>query len=91
MLIAYYVGNILKLFWNQTLILQNMVITLNFINLYNTATITHGDAKLHINYFDLLMYFLQVIITIIIFGIIFYVYRFGTVLIQEILENYMRN
>ena len=91
MLIAYYVRNILKLFWNQTLILQNMVITLNFINLCNTATITHGDAKLNINYFDLLMYFLQVIITIIIFGIIFYVYRFGTVLIQEILENYMRN
>ena len=82
---------ILELFWNQTLILQNMVITLNFINLCNTATITHGDAKLHINYFDLLMYFLQVIITIIIFGIIFFVYRFGTVLIQEILENYMRN
>ena len=61
MLITYYVGNILELFSNQTLILQNMVITLNFIN---TATITHGDAKLHINYFDLLMYFLQVIITI---------------------------
>ena len=71
MLIAYYVGNILELFWNQTLILQNMVITLNFINLCNAATITHGDAKLRIDYFDLLMYFLQVIITIIIFGIIF--------------------
>ena len=69
-----------------------MVITLNFINLCNTAaTITHGDAKLHINYFDLLMCFLQVIITIIIFGIIFFIHRFGTVLIQEILENYMRN
>ena len=69
-----------------------MVITLNFINLCNAATITHNDAKLHINYFDLLMYILQVIITMIIFGIIFeYTYRFGTVLIQEILENYMRN
>ena len=51
--------------------LQNMVTTFIFINLCNAATITHGDAKLHINYFDLLMYFLQVIITIIIFGIIF--------------------
>ena len=47
-----------------------MEITLNFINLCNAATITHGDAKLHIDYFDLLMYFLQVIITMIIFGII---------------------
>ena len=90
MLIAYYVGNILELFWNQTLILQNMVITLNFINLCNTATITHGDIKLHINYFDLIMNFLQVIITMIIL-FFKYVYRFGTVLIQEILENYMRN
>ena len=67
-----------------------MVITLKFINLCNTATITHGNAKLHINYFDLLMYFLQVIIIMIIL-LFKYVYRFGTVLIQEILENYMRN
>ena len=67
-----------------------MVITLKFINLCNTATITHGNAKLHINYFDLLMYFLQVIIIMIIL-FFKYVYRFGTVLIQEILENYMRN
>ena len=51
--------------------LQNMVITLNFINLCNTATITHGDAKLHINYFELLMCFLQVIIAMNIFDIIF--------------------
>ena len=50
--------------------LQNMIITLNFINLCNAATITHGDAKLHINYFDLLMYFIYVTITMIIFGII---------------------
>ena len=67
-----------------------MVITLKFINLCNTATITHGNAKLHINYFDLLMYFLQVIIIKIIL-FFKYVYRFGTVLIQEILENYMKN
>ena len=64
---TYHFGTILE----SNSYLQNMVITLNFINLCNTATITHGDAKLHINYFDLLMYFLQVIITIIIFGIFF--------------------
>ena len=85
---TYHFGTILE----SNSYLQNMVTTFIFINLCNTATITHGDAKLLINYFDLLMYFLQVIITIIIFDIIFfYVYRFGTVLIQEILENYMRN
>ena len=50
--------------------LQTMIITLNFINLCNAATITHGDAKVHINYFGLLMYFIHVIITMIIFGII---------------------
>ena len=63
---TYHFGTILE----SNSYLQNMVITLNFINLCNTATITHGDAKLHINYFDLLMYILQVIITMIIFGII---------------------
>ena len=60
-----------------------MIITFNFNNLCTAATMTHGDAKLQINYFDLLMCFLQVIITM---TILFfkYVYRFGTVLIQEI-------
>ena len=57
-----------------------MVITLNFIN---TPTITHSDVKLQINYFDLLMCFLQAIITMILL-FFKYVYRFGTVLIQEI-------
>ena len=52
-----------------------------FINLCNTATINQGDATLHIN--CLLMYFLQVIITMILL-FFKYVYRFGTVLIQEI-------
>ena len=64
---TYHFGTILE----SNSYLQNMIITLNFINLCNAATITHGDAKLYINYFDLLMYFLQVIITMIIFGIIF--------------------
>ena len=63
---TYHFGTILE----SNSYLQNMVITLNIINLCNAATITHGDAKLHINYFDLLMYILQVIITMIIFGII---------------------
>ena len=83
---TYHFGTILE----SNSYLQNMVTTFIFINLCNAATITHGDAKLHINYFDLLMYFLQVIITMIIL-FFKYVYRFGTVLIQEILENYMRN
>ena len=56
---TYHLGTILE----SNSYLQNMIITLNFINLCNAATITHGDAKL-------LMYFLQVIITMIIFGII---------------------
>ena len=81
-----YFGTILE----SNSYVQNMVKTLNFINLCNTATITHGDAKLHINYFDLFMNFLQVIIIMIIL-FLKYVYRFGTVLIQEILENYMTN
>ena len=65
---TYHLGIILE----SNSYLQYMVTTFIFINLCNTATITHGDAKLHIiKYFDLLMYFLQVIITIIIFDIIF--------------------
>ena len=63
---TYHFGTILE----SNSYLQNMVTTLNFINLCNAATITHGDAKLHINSFDLIMYFLQVITTMIIFGII---------------------
>ena len=54
-----------------------------FIILCNAPTITHGDVKLQLNYFDLLMCFLQVIITMILL-FFKYVYRFGTVLIQEI-------
>ena len=69
MLTTYHFGTILK----SNFYLQNMVTTFIIINLCNAATITHGDAKLHINYFDLHMYFLHVIITIIIFGIIFYI------------------
>ena len=83
---TYHFGTILE----SNSYLQNMVTTFIFINLCNTVTITHGDAKLHINYFDLIMNFPQVIITMIIL-FFKYVYRLGTVLIQEILENYMRN
>ena len=63
---TYHFGTILE----SNSYLQNMIITLNFINLCNAATITQGDAKLHINYFDLLMYLIHIIITMIIFGII---------------------
>ena len=74
---TYHFGTILE----SNSYLQNMVITFIFIILCNTATITHGDATLHIN--CLLMYFLQVIIAMILL-FFKYGYRFGTVLIQEI-------
>ena len=55
----------------------------NFYLLCNAPTITHGDVKLQINYFDLLMYpYRLIIIMILLF--FKYVYRFGTVFIQEI-------
>ena len=60
-----------------------MVTTFIFIILCNAPTITHGDVKLQINYFDLLMYFLQAITTMILL-FFKYVYRFGIVLTQEI-------
>ena len=76
---TYHFGTILEL----NSYLQNMVITFIFIILSNAPTITHGDVKLQLNYFNLLMYFLQVIIIIILL-FFKYVYRFGTVLIEEI-------
>ena len=76
---TYHFGTILE----SNSYLQNMVTTFIFINLCNAPTITHGDVKLQINYFDLLMYFLQTIITMILL-FFEYVYRFETVLIQEI-------
>ena len=66
---TYHFGNILE----SNFHLQNIVITLNFISLCSAATITHGNVKLNINYFDLLMYIIQVIITMIIFGIILWI------------------
>ena len=76
---TYHFGTILE----SNSYLQNMVTTFIFIILYNAPTITHGDVKLQINYFDLLMFFLQAIITMILL-FFEYVYRFETVLIQEI-------
>ena len=76
---TYHFGTILEL----NSYLQNMVTTFIFIILCNAPTITHGDVKLQINYFNLLMYFLQVIIIIILL-VFKYVYKFGTVLIEEI-------
>ena len=76
---TYHFGTILEL----NSYLQNMVTTFIFIILCNAPTITDGDVKLKINYFNLLMYFLQVIIIIILL-FFKYVYRFETVLIEEI-------
>ena len=76
---TYHFGTILE----SNSYLQNVVTTFIFIILCNAPTITYGDVKLQINYFDLLMCFLQAIITMI---LLFckYIYRSGTVLIQEI-------
>ena len=52
MYITYYFGTILE----SNSYLQNMVTTFIFIILCNAPTITHGDVKLQINYFDLLSY-----------------------------------
>ena len=71
---TYHFGTILE----SNSYLQNMVTTFIFIILCNAPTNTHGDVKLQINYFDL-----QAIITMILL-FFKYVYRFGTVLIQEI-------
>ena len=76
---TYHFGTILE----SNSYLQNMVKTFIFIILCNAPTITHGDVKLQINYFDLLIYFLQAIITMILL-FFKYVYRFEIVLIQEI-------
>ena len=58
---TYHFGTILE----SNSYLQNMVTTFIFIILCNAPTITPGDVKLQINYFDLLMCFLQAIITMI--------------------------
>ena len=72
---TYHFGTILE----SNSYLQNMVTTFIFIILCNAPTITHGDVKLQINYFDMLQ---VIIIMILLF--FKYVYRYGTVLIQEI-------
>ena len=71
---TYHFGTILE----SNSYLQNMVITFIFIILCNAPTITHGDVKLQINYFDYVLptgYYYHD-------SIFFkYVYRFETVLI----------
>ena len=37
------------------------------------ATITHGDAKLHVNYSDLLMYMIQIIVIMVVFSTIVWI------------------
>ena len=77
MFITYYFGTILE----SNSYLQNMVTTFIFFILCNAPTITHGDVKLQINYFDLLTY--SLLLSRFYYSLK-YVYRFGTVLIQEI-------
>ena len=87
MLIASHSGRILGL----TSHFQNKLATMNKITVSITAllpillpattqaaTITHGDTELHVNYHDLLIYMIQIMVTMIV-----YVYRFGIVLIQS--------
>ena len=50
MYITYYFGTILE----SNSYLQYMVTAFIFIILCNAPTITHGDVKFQINYFDLL-------------------------------------
>ena len=77
---TYHFGTILE----SNSYLQNMVTTFIFIILCNAPTITHGDVKLQINYFDLLMYFLQAIITMI---LLFFIQIWNCINTR----NYMRN
>ena len=55
---TYHFGTILE----SNSYLQNMVTTFIFIILCNAPTITHGDVKLQINYFDLLMCFYRLLL-----------------------------
>ena len=79
MLTAYNFGNMLGLnsYFQKLLTTVNNITTsinilLPILLPANTqaATITHGDAKLHVNYSDLLMYMIQIIIIIIVFSTI---------------------
>ena len=57
MLTACHFGNILGLKF-----LLQLVLIFFYFTACVVATITHGDAKLHVNYSDLLMYMIQIII-----------------------------
>ena len=76
---AYHFGNILgpNSYLHKILITVNKIT--NSINILlpiplpattQAATITHGDAKLHVNYSELLMYMIQIIIIMFVFSTI---------------------
>ena len=79
MLTACHFGNMLGL----NSYFQKLLITVNKITasintllpillpaITQTATITHGDAKLHVNYSDLLIYMIQIMNAMIVFSVI---------------------
>ena len=39
------------------------------------ATITHGDTELHVNYYDLFMYMIQIMVTMVVFSAIVWICR----------------
>ena len=52
------------------------------------ATITHGDVSLHIDYFEILLYAIQIIIVMgVIYVIVWFIEKFGIVLTPEILAT----
>ena len=56
------------------------------------AAITHGDVELYTDYFDILMYAIQIMIVIVVLSAIVWLWiQFGTVLTPEILVNCKTN
>ena len=52
------------------------------------ATITHGDVSLHINYFEILLYALEIITVMgVLYAILWFLVKFGIVLTPEILAT----
>ena len=52
------------------------------------ATITHGDVSLQIDYFEILLYAIQIMIDMgVLYVILWFIVKFGIVLIPEILAT----
>ena len=101
MLTACHFGNILRLYSHFQKILATVNKIISSINILlpiflpattQAATITYDDTEFHVKYYDLFMYIYKSwspwLYSVLLFG---HEHRFGTVLIQEILENYMKN